>query len=68
VESLAKKYDEKFKAAAEVNAQLALENAALKDAQVIGVTSIQLHKDDFKKQYLHQIDGMEVALCTINYS
>jgi len=40
VESLAKKYDEKFKAAAEVNAQLALENAALKDAQVIGLTSI----------------------------
>lgn len=33
VESLAKKYDEKFKAAAEVNGQLALENAALKDVQ-----------------------------------
>lgn len=51
MESLAKKYDEKFKAAAEVNAQLALENAALKDVQVLGLTSIQLHKYDFMKQY-----------------
>ncbi|XP_024402294.1 uncharacterized protein [Physcomitrium patens] len=33
VDSLAKKYDEKFKAAAEVNAQLAVENANLRDAQ-----------------------------------
>lgn len=35
MDSLAKKYDEKFKAAAEVNAQLAVENAKLRDAQVV---------------------------------
>jgi len=34
VDSLAKKYDEKFKAAAEVNAQLAVENANVRDVQV----------------------------------
>ncbi|KAG0605340.1 hypothetical protein M758_9G050500 [Ceratodon purpureus] len=33
VDSLAKKYDEKFKAAAEVNAQLAVENAKLREVQ-----------------------------------
>ncbi|XP_024380036.1 uncharacterized protein [Physcomitrium patens] len=33
VESLAKKYDEKFKAAAELNAQLAVQNSALRETQ-----------------------------------
>jgi epidermal growth factor receptor substrate 15 len=40
VESLAKKYDEKFKAAAEVNAQLAVENAKFREVQVRYITSI----------------------------